>query len=89
MLHDGAAVLFFPVPDFFDERLSAEVVLGLAFFAEFIFDLHLGGDAGVVAAGHPQRVVAAHTLVADDDVLQGHVHAVAHVQDAGDVGGAG
>ena len=41
---------------------------------------HLGGDAGVVGAGEPERGAAAHARVAHHHVLQRHEHGVAHVQ---------
>ena len=41
----------------------------------------------MVGAGHPQGGVALHPLEADQDVLEGGVHGVAHVELAGDVGG--
>jgi len=47
----------------------------------------LGGDAGVVGARHPEDVVALHALPAAEDVLQGVVEGVSHVQGAGDVRG--
>ncbi len=46
---------------------------------------HLRGDAGMVGAGLPERVVAAHPVPAGQDVLQRVVEGVAHVQAAGDV----
>ena len=39
----------------------------------------------MVGAGHPQGSVALHPLGADQDVLHGVVHGVAHVELAGDV----
>ena len=40
-----------------DERLAAEVVAGLLLFLEQpLLDDRLGGDAGVVGAGHPEGV---------------------------------
>ena len=45
----------------------------------------LRGDAGVVDAGQPQRVVAAHAVVADEDVLDERGERVAEVERAGDV----
>ena len=45
------------------------------------------GDTGVAAAGQPQCLVALHPLKAGQDVLQGAVQGVAHVELAGDVGG--
>ena len=41
----------------------------------------------MVRAGDPQGGVALHPLKADQDVLEGAVHGVAHVELAGDVGG--
>jgi hypothetical protein len=49
------------------------------------FDDDLGGDAGVVGARLPQRVVAAHAVVARQRIHDRLVEAVAHVQGAGDV----
>ena len=46
----------------------------------------LGGDPGMVRSGLPQRVKAAHTVIASQDVLKRAVQGVAKVQSAGDVG---
>ena len=48
-------------------------------------DFGLGGNGRMVGAGHPQRGIALHPLVAGQDVLPGLIHGVAHVQLAGDV----
>ena len=53
---------------------------------ELALDHDLRGDAGVVGARLPQRVVAPHAVVADQRVHQGVLEGVAHVQRAGDVG---
>ena len=60
------AVLSHPHPCAFDERLAAEVLARQAFFGEFAFDDVLGGDAGVVFAGQPERRVALHAVPADE-----------------------
>ena len=46
---------------------------------------HLRRDAGVIGARLPQRVVAAHAVVAGEGVHQRVLERVAHVQRAGDV----
>ncbi len=79
---DPAAVLALPLPDPLDERLPAEVVPGQALLGELALDDVLGGDAGVVHAGQPQRAVALHAAAADEDVAQRVVQRVADVQDA-------
>ena len=49
-------------------------------------DHELAGDAGVIAAGHPQAGVAQHAVPADHHVLQRHEQGVAVVEAAGHVG---
>ena len=39
----------------------------------------------MVGTGHPQGGIALHPLGADEDVLHGVIHGVAHVELAGDV----
>ena len=70
----------------FDELLAAQVVARLALLLQLALDDDLRGDAGVVGAGHPVGVVAAHAVVADQRVHQRLLEGVAHVQRAGDVG---
>ena len=88
LLHDTVAELVLPVPHTLQELLPAQIVAGQALaLAQLLLHLDLGGDAGVVGAGHPQGGIALHPLEADQDVLEGAVHGVAHVELAGDVGG--
>ena len=65
--------------------VAAEAVARQAFAREVARDHHLRRDAGVVGAHLPQRVEAAHAVVADQRVLQRVLERVAHVQRAGDV----
>ena len=69
-----------------DERLAADVGALQPLAVEVALDHHLRGDAGMVGADHPQRVLALHPRVADEDVLQRIVERMADVQRAGDVG---
>ena len=86
LAEDPAAVLFLPLPDALDELLAPQVVAGPALLAELLLDLVLGGDAGVVHAGQPQRLVALHALAAGEGVHQGVLEGVAQVEGTGDVG---
>ena len=58
LLRDRAARLLLPRPDALDERFAAELVPRRAFGLELLLDDDLRGDAGVVGADLPQRVVA-------------------------------
>ena len=83
---DGAARLLLPLPDPGDEGLPPEVLLGLALLLELPLHHVLGRDARVVGARHPERVVAVHPLVADQDVLERVVERVPQVERPRDVG---
>ena len=85
--HNAVAVHGLPVPDPLQEFLPAQVIAGQALLhPELLLHLDLGGDAGVVGARDPQGGISLHPLKANEDVLQGAVHGVAHVELAGDVG---
>ena len=74
-------VRVFPSPNAFHQRLASQVVPRLAFlFLEPFLHNRLCRDAGVVGAGHPERVEALHPLHPDQDVLQCVVQRVAQVQ---------
>ncbi len=82
---DAAAGLRLPGPDALDEGVAAELGSTDALGVELPLDHQLGGDAGMVGAGLPQRVAALHAAPADQDVLQRHRQRVADMQRAGDV----
>ena len=80
LLHDAVAVLALPIPHPLQELFTSQVIAGQAFLHPQLFlHLNLGGDAGMVNAGNPQRIVALHSLEADEGVLHGCVHGVTHV----------
>ena len=83
---DRAARLRLPLPHMLEESLAADLGALDALAVEVALDHHLRGDAGMVGADHPQRVLAQHPLAAGEDVLKRDVERVADVQRAGDVG---
>ena len=86
LAQDSLLVLVLPGPDPLDQGVAAQVVAGLLLLLEQpLLDDGLGGDAGVVGAGHPEAVVALHPPPADQDVLQRVVERMAQVQAPGDV----
>ena len=74
-----------PVPDALDEVIAPEVVARFALGFELALDDHLGGDAGMVGARLPQRVVALHAVIAGERVHERVLERMPHVQAAGDV----
>src|SRR5215203_6061464 len=74
---DGAFRLRLPGPDELEKLLAPEgAAVGLAARGKLSLHHHLGGDAGVIGAGLPEHVPAAHALEAAEDVLQGIVEGV-------------
>jgi hypothetical protein len=78
--------LFLPLPHAGDEVLAAQFLARQALVLQLALHHDLRGDARVVGARHPQRVVAAHAVVARQRVHDGLVERMAHVQRARDVG---
>ena len=85
LVEDHPAVAVAPLPHLLDEGVAAEAPVVHSPGIEVLPDDGLGGDAGVVGAGHPQRVPPGHPPVADQHILDGVVERVAHVEAAGDV----
>ncbi len=86
LFQDDAAVFLLPFPGVLEEFLAGEVVLGDAHRLELRHHLGLGGDGSVVRSRHPAGILAVHAGVADQDVVQGVVEHVAHMEDTRHVG---
>ena len=83
---DGISVSAHPLPDPLLKGIPAQLVAAAAFFRQRALHHPLGGDAGVVFAGQPQGWVAAHSMPANQSVLQAGGKGVAQMQLAGHVG---
>ena len=80
---DGAPRFLLPLPYALEELLAAEVAaVRLLALHQLALDHHLGGDAGMIGARLPEHVAAAHALEAAQDVLQGVVEGVPHMERA-------
>ena len=81
LAEDRRFVFVLPGLDASDEFLALEVRAAFAFLGEDAFlDHRLRGDAGVVRAGHPERLVLLHPAKTDQDILERVVQGVAQVQ---------
>src|SRR5207302_7278197 len=69
LIDDRRAVVLAPFPHARDERLAADRLAGRALLGEAPLDLRLRRDPGMVGAEDPLRPLAAHPVVADEDVL--------------------
>ncbi len=86
MLDDRAARFGLPFPHAFQKFVAAQdQPARLLALHQLPLDNHLRGDAGMVRAWLPKHILAAHPLEAAENVLQGGVERMAHMQGAGDV----
>ena len=86
LLEDDATVLMGPVPGMFEELFTGEVGLFDTLLSKFANDLSLRSDGGVVSARHPAGVLALHAGAAYENILNGVVEHVAHVEHTCHVG---
>ncbi len=86
LLADDVVVLLLDGPGTLQELLTSQILAAQPLFGKHTLDDVLRGDTGMVGSRHPQGALSAHAPVPDEDVLQGIVQGVAHVQDTGDVG---
>ena len=81
-MDDRAAVLLLPFPHTVEERLASKILTALALLLESLLHNVLRSDAGMVCAGKPKGVVAAHPAPADENILNRLVERMAHMQNA-------
>jgi hypothetical protein len=85
LVEDRRADLLVPGVHARVECSAAQLFFGGAFTGELLLDHVLGGDRRMVVAGQEQDLVAGHSLVTGQQVVDGCLQRVAHVQLAGDV----
>ena len=70
----------------FEELLACQVGLVDTLLLESFDDLCLGGNRRMVGTGHPAGVLALQPCTADENILNGFVEHMSHVQHAGHIG---
>ena len=80
LIQDLAAGVLHELGHLLHERPASHVEARLAGGSELLFHDVLRGDAGVVGARQPERLIARHTAPADEHVLYRVVEAMPHVQ---------
>ena len=70
LIGDNRVVLFFDFPRAFKKGFPPEIVPCFAFRFQLAFNHILRCDTGMVGTGYPERFIAFHTVIADNDILQ-------------------
>ena len=86
LLINSACILLFPSPCTLHEAISADVILGHAFLAHGFHDFRFRSNGSVIGTRQPKRGIAAHTLPADQNILQGFIQCMSHMQLSCDIG---
>ncbi len=83
---DFPSIEFAPCPHSFYELLSSQLVPIHALFRKLALHYILGCNTSVVGSWHPQYVISLHPLITTEDILEGVVEGVPHVQITGYIG---
>ena len=75
-----------PVPCMLQELVASQVMLLDALLGEFLHHLGLSGDRGVVGARHPTGILTLHTGPAHQNILNGVIQHVSHVEHTSHIG---
>ena len=86
LFQNDSAVFVCPVPGMLQELVARQVVLLDAFSGQLLHHLGFGGNRCVVGAGHPAGILAFHAGTTHQNVLDGVVEHVAHVEHARHIG---
>ena len=87
LFQDDAAVFVCPVPGMFQELIASQVCFLDALGCEFVYDFRFSGDRCMVSPRHPAGILAFHTGTANQNILDGIIKHVSHVQHTSDVRG--
>ena len=85
LLDDEPTVFVGPIPARIDELVATDLAARDALGGKLLVHLGLGSDTGMVRTKDPTRGKPAHAVEADEGVLDGVIHGMAHMQLACDV----
>ena len=86
LVQDRVTRFLLPLPDPFDKLFPPQLRAAGAALGQLAFDDVLRRDPGMIGPWHPQDAKAVHALVTAQDVLEGVIERMAHVQRSGNVG---
>ncbi len=86
LVDDNPPEFFPPFPDLFHKFFPAQLVAVQAFLGQHPFNDILGGNPGMVGSGDPEGVITLHFIIAPENILEGGVQGMAHVECPGDIG---
>ena len=87
LLQDDATMLVSPCPSVLQELFTGQVVFLDTLLSEFLHHFGFCSNRSVVCARHPECILTLHTGSAYEDVLDGVVQHVTHVEHTCHIGG--
>ena len=80
LLQDDSSMLMRPVPCMFQELIASQVVFLDSLLSEFLYHLGFRSNTGMVGSGNPACVLAFHSGPSYENILNGIVKHVTHVE---------
>ena len=87
LLNNPSAVFLLPLPRALQKSVAADILFGKALLAHRLDNLRLCRNGGMIGSRQPQRRISLHPSPADQNILQGLVQSVSHMELTGDVRG--
>ena len=87
LFNDAVAEFVLPSPDFVQELFTTQIEPGQTLVPQLFFHLNLGCNARMVIAGHPQCLIALHSLVTNQNILNRFVERMTQMELTRHVGG--
>ncbi len=87
LFDNPAAVLSSPVPGTLKKLLPAQIMFINPLFFQGLYNFYFRGNAGMVRPRLPERVVALHPLITDQNILHRIIERMSHMELPRDIGG--
>jgi len=87
LFQDNPTMFICPCPSMLQKLVTSQISLFNTLCSQLIHHLCFGSDRGMVGSRHPTSILAFHTCTTNEDILNGIIKHVSHMQHTGDVRG--
>ena len=85
LFEDDTSMFVRPVPGMFQKFVTGQVGFLDTLRGKFVYDFRFSGDGSMVSSRHPAGIFAFHTGTANQNILNGIIKHMSHVQHTGDI----
>ena len=80
LFNDNVVVLVSNFPGSLSKSLASKVIAVFALFFKLLFNNILSGNSGMVGSRNPKSIITLHSMITNNNVLQGIIKTVSHMQ---------